>query len=77
MKLRLWTLGNPSTVGDLEVDMAPFIEKVDRSMKLKFPKCELGDNCVLNLEFKLTESNQLVDEEELGARESILVNEIE
>jgi len=54
--------------------MAPFIERIDRNLKIKFPNNNLGDNCVMNVEFKLTESSQLVDEEEMEARESMMMN---
>lgn len=65
IKLKQWSFGTGRIIGEVEVDLAPFITKTDGKIRLPIPKCELP-NTVIEAEIKLTETTDAQTEDESG-----------
>jgi hypothetical protein len=62
-------MGNGKQIGEVEVDLAPFIGKTDGKIRLPVPKCELP-NTVIEAEIKLTETTDTQGDDDSGDEEN-------
>lgn len=53
--MRKWDNGAGRTVGEVEVDISPFVSKLDGKLKIVFAKCEYP-NTSAEIEFKVVET---------------------